>query len=117
MVEYTDPNPFKEFHIGHLMTNTIGESLARIHEAHAARTSLRVNYQGDVGLHVAKSVWGMMQMDEMPGEDAPVKERAAFLGRAYARGAGVRRPGGEGGDRPHQQGHLRPRRRRGGRAL
>src|SRR5258707_730716 len=24
MVEYTDPNPFKEFHIGHLMSNAIG---------------------------------------------------------------------------------------------
>ena len=30
MVEYTDPNPFKPFHIGHLMTNAIGESVARI---------------------------------------------------------------------------------------
>src|SRR3989338_8150520 len=28
MVEYTDPNPFKEFHIGHLMSNAIGESIA-----------------------------------------------------------------------------------------
>ena len=27
MVEYTDPNPFKEFHIGHLMRNAIGESI------------------------------------------------------------------------------------------
>src|SRR3989344_2367531 len=26
MVEFTDPNPFKLFHIGHLMSNTIGES-------------------------------------------------------------------------------------------
>src|SRR3990167_8120304 len=32
MVEYTDPNPFKPFHIGHLMTNAIGESVARILE-------------------------------------------------------------------------------------
>src|SRR3989344_5581129 len=29
MVEYTDPNPFKPFHIGHLMTNAIGESIAK----------------------------------------------------------------------------------------
>ena len=25
MVEYTDPNPFKEFRIGHLFSNTVGE--------------------------------------------------------------------------------------------
>jgi len=56
MVEYTDPNPFKEFHIGHLMTNTIGESLARLFIANGAETK-KVCYQGDVGLHVAKSIW------------------------------------------------------------
>ena len=30
MVEYTQPNPFKPFHIGHLMSNAIGESISRI---------------------------------------------------------------------------------------
>lgn len=59
LVEYTDPNPFKEFHIGHLMTNTIGESIARIAEAAGGRVS-RANYQGDVGVHVAKAIWGKM---------------------------------------------------------
>ncbi len=29
-IEHTQPNPFKTFHIGHLMNNTIGESVARI---------------------------------------------------------------------------------------
>ena len=38
IVEYTDPNPFKEFHIGHLMSNTIGESVARLIEASSADT-------------------------------------------------------------------------------
>src|SRR3989344_2147523 len=32
MVEYTQPNPFKPFHIGHLMSNAIGESISRIME-------------------------------------------------------------------------------------
>ncbi|MEK7582800.1 MAG: arginine--tRNA ligase [Patescibacteria group bacterium] len=56
MVEYTDPNPFKLFHIGHLMSNAIGETIARLHEAVGAKV-LRVNYQGDVGMHVAKAVY------------------------------------------------------------
>ena len=64
MVEYTDPNPFKEFHIGHLMSNAIGESIARILE-HAGATVTRANYQGDVGLHVAKAIWGKMQKPEL----------------------------------------------------
>ena len=60
MVEYTDPNPFKEFHIGHLMSNAIGESIARLFEYSGAKT-LRACWQGDVGLHVAKAVWGKFQ--------------------------------------------------------
>ena len=48
MVEYTDPNPFKIFHIGHLMANAIGESLSRVVEFSGAET-IRVCYQGDVG--------------------------------------------------------------------
>jgi len=60
IVEYTDPNPFKEFHIGHLMPNVIGESISRIIEANGAEVK-RVNYQGDVGLHVAKAVWAIQK--------------------------------------------------------
>src|SRR3989344_7643153 len=37
MIEYTDPNPFKPLHIGHLMTNAIGEAIARILEHSGAR--------------------------------------------------------------------------------
>ena len=57
MVEYTDPNPFKEFHIGHLMSNAVGESLARLFEFQSAKV-VRACWQGDVGLHVAKAIWG-----------------------------------------------------------
>jgi arginyl-tRNA synthetase len=59
MVEFTDPNPFKEFHIGHLMSNTIGEAISRVLEAAGASVS-RVNYQGDVGLHVAKALYVLL---------------------------------------------------------
>src|SRR3989344_6066969 len=57
IVEFTDPNILKEFHIGHLMSNAIGESIARIFEVSEMETK-RANYQGDVGMHVAKAVWG-----------------------------------------------------------
>jgi arginyl-tRNA synthetase len=87
MVEYTDPNPFKLFHIGHLMSNTIGEAFSRLYEAEGAKV-LRANYQGDVGLHVAKAVWGMEYAKEnMPNADADLVERMAFLGDAYASGS------------------------------
>ncbi|HEY4505712.1 MAG TPA: arginine--tRNA ligase [Candidatus Paceibacterota bacterium] len=58
MIEHTQPNPFKEFHIGHLMNNTVGESVARIVRAHGAMVKTS-SYHGDVGMHVAKAVWAI----------------------------------------------------------
>lgn len=67
IIDYTDPNPFKEFHIGHLMNNAIGESLSRIFEFQGAKVK-RVCYQGDVGMHVAKAIWGKTSKDKTWGE-------------------------------------------------
>jgi len=77
LVEYTDPNPFKEFHIGHLMSNTIGESIARLFEVSGAKVE-RANYQGDVGLHVAKAIWGKQQKPEASWGDAYVYGSAQY---------------------------------------
>ncbi|MEN9337770.1 MAG: hypothetical protein RIQ41_84 [Candidatus Parcubacteria bacterium] len=86
IVEYTDPNPFKLFHIGHLVPNAIGESIARMYEAKGYRVS-RVCYQGDVGMHVATTLWGLSQFgEEPPHEQATLREKVAYLGRAYAHG-------------------------------
>lgn len=57
-IEHTQPNPFKTFHIGHLMNNAIGESVARIVKANGAETQVGT-YHGDVGLHVAKALWAL----------------------------------------------------------
>ncbi len=86
-VEYTDPNPFKQFHIGHLMTNAIGEAVARLFEWNGAEVK-RFCYQGDVGRHVALALWGMKFMDEaFPTDDAPLRDKTEYLGQAYALGA------------------------------
>lgn len=77
--EYTDPNPFKAFHIGHLMSNAIGESLSRLAESQGAKV-VRANYQGDVGVHVACAIWGIRSLGIHP-------ESADEFGRAYAAGA------------------------------
>lgn len=92
MVEFTDPNPFKEFHIGHLYSNIVGESLARLLESQGAEVR-RVNYQGDVGLHVAKALYGLQHklktenLELKALEEKTLEERAKFLGEAYALGA------------------------------
>jgi arginyl-tRNA synthetase len=87
MIEYTDPNPFKPIHIGHLMTNAIGESIARIIEYSGAQVS-RANYQGDVGLHVAKAIWGLMNNAHLQkDDDIPLKLKSANIGQAYVLGS------------------------------
>lgn len=64
MIEYTDTNPFKQLHIGHLMSNAIGESLSRIIEFGNANI-IRACYSGDSGLHVAKAIWGYIQLNSL----------------------------------------------------
>lgn len=88
LVEYTDPNPFKEFHIGHLFTNTVGECFARLFEMAGAEVK-RCNYQGDVGMHVAMSLWGLRENKVDPSDITP-----AVLGQAYAKGATAYKEGG-----------------------
>lgn len=82
MFEYTDPNPFKPFHIGHLMSNAIGEAFSRIAENVGAKV-IRANYQGDVGLHVAKAIYGIMQ------EGSPNELTAERIGLCYTTGSRV----------------------------
>lgn len=87
LFDYTDPNPFKVFHIGHLMSNAIGEALARLAEFSGARV-VRICYGGDVGPHVAKTLWGIRHGDmPLPDEPVPLTEKMKFLGDAYVRGA------------------------------
>lgn len=88
MVEFTDPNPLKEFHIGHLYSNAVGESISRLLESQGAEV-LRACYQGDVGMHVAKAIFGIMnhKLKIKDLENSPLSERARFLGESYALGA------------------------------
>ena len=95
MIEYTNPNPFKDFHIGHLMTNSIGESLARLFE-YSGAIVVRANYQGDVGPHVAKALWGMMQnIDKKPSEKTSLIENVRFIGECYVEGNKAYEKGGK----------------------
>lgn len=97
VVEYTDPNPFKELHIGHLMNNIIGEALAGIYQDQGAEVK-RACYSGDVGLHVAKAIYGishrpwrffiLLFFGRLTG-------RVNFLGQAYQAGQGKYEEDGE----------------------
>lgn len=87
IIEFGDPNPFKEIHIGHLRNFCIGESFSRLLESQGDMVT-RANYQGDVGLHVAKAMWGLLKreeefLDSGKSEDEKVK----ILAASYVEGA------------------------------
>jgi arginyl-tRNA synthetase len=89
LVEYSDPNPLKPLHAGHLYTTLIGDMIARLVE-HAGAETIRLNYGGDVGLHVGKSMWAIVR--HLGGEnseklaDITEADRPAWLGERYVEG-------------------------------
>ena len=70
MVEFSNPNTHKAFHVGHLRSAILGESIARILEF-AGYDVVRANYIGDMGLHVIKWLWNyqVYHMGEKPPAD------------------------------------------------
>ncbi len=68
--EFSDPNPFKVLHVGHLYTSVVGDSISRLFE-YAGANVIRANFGGDVGLHVAKTMYILKQkpLDELTIED------------------------------------------------
>ena len=92
VIEYSCPNAFKELHTGHLYQTIFGDILARLIEQSGA-TVHRTSFGGDVGLHVAKCVWGMIDRlgGELPEKLSEVEssafERARWISQCYVRGA------------------------------
>ncbi|HEX3568580.1 MAG TPA: arginine--tRNA ligase [Candidatus Saccharimonadales bacterium] len=89
LTEYSDPNPFKPLHAGHLYTTLVGDSISRLIERAGAQI-VRLNYGGDVGLHVGKSMWSIIKYlgGELPDKlaDIPEAERPQWLGARYVEG-------------------------------
>ncbi len=89
VAEYSDPNPFKVLHAGHLYTSVVGDAIANLLETAGANVH-RVNFGGDVGLHVAKSMWSIIR--ELGGEHPDrldqinVSQRSEWMAEAYVVG-------------------------------
>lgn len=96
--EYSDPNPFKVLHAGHLYQTMVGDAIANILTAAGAEVH-RVNFGGDVGLHVGKTMWAILQtltdgsMDEAKAHEnlleiakKSLDARSAWLAEQYIKG-------------------------------
>jgi arginyl-tRNA synthetase len=80
MVEFSQPNTHKAFHVGHLRSAILGDTLARILEF-AGYEVIRSNYPGDMGLHVIKWLWCYMNFH--PGQK-PERDITHWMGEIYA---------------------------------
>jgi arginyl-tRNA synthetase len=80
MVEFSQPNTHKAFHVGHLRSAILGDVLARILDC-AGYDVVRANYPGDMGLHVIKWLWNYMKYHR--GEK-PEKDFTKWMGALYA---------------------------------
>ncbi len=85
MVEFAHPNTHKLFHIGHLRNITTGESIVRLLET-VGNKVIRTNYQGDVGLHIAKCLYKVKSSKLKVQSLKTIHEKIKFLGDAYAEG-------------------------------
>lgn len=79
MIEFSQPNTHKFFHVGHLRNVALGDSLVRILRANGHEV-VPANYYGDFGIDVAKCLWWLTTHPEL---EAPDADRTTFLGKAY----------------------------------
>lgn len=89
VAEYSDPNPFKVLHAGHLYTTLVGDAVSRLLED-AGATVHRLNFGGDVGLHVGKTMWAIIKHfgGEYPDKMAEVEadKRLEWVSERYVEG-------------------------------
>lgn len=67
VAEFSDPNPFKVLHVGHLYTSIVGDSISRLLEFAGAKV-VRANFGGDVGLHVGKTMYALLRSNYAYGD-------------------------------------------------
>jgi arginyl-tRNA synthetase len=80
MIEFSQPNTHKAFHVGHLRSAILGDALCRIYDF-AGYEVVRANYPGDMGLHVIKWLWNYRKHHL---EERPDKDITQWMGSVYA---------------------------------
>lgn len=87
MVEFGQPNTHKAFHVGHLKSAISGLGVVRLLE-NLGYTVIKTNYYGDIGMHVAKSTWGLKKKGVPDDFDTwDVHERMRYIDDGYVKGS------------------------------
>ncbi|MDD4412796.1 MAG: arginine--tRNA ligase [Patescibacteria group bacterium] len=81
MIEYSNINSHKEYHLGHLRNIAYGDAIAKIYAASGYKV-WPVSYINDFGIHVAKTIWGWRQFKaDLPADS----DKGFVLGQAYVK--------------------------------
>jgi len=81
LIEFSQPNTHKAFHVGHLRNMVIGDAVARIIEFSGCEV-IRANYLGDIGLHVITWLWNYLKNHAL--EQPPATGKTRWIGDLYA---------------------------------
>ncbi len=82
MVEHSQPNTHKVFHIGHLRNTCLGVAVSNILIA-AGYPVLQASYPGDIGMHVVRCLW-CYERFHSGEEPADPSARGRWLAEIYA---------------------------------
>lgn len=89
MIEYSQPNTHKELHVGHMRNLCLGDALIRLmRRSYGAENIISSTFPGDVGTHVAKCLWYIVNHVGLETLNQKRKDplRAEWLGQMYSAG-------------------------------
>ncbi len=87
MIEYSNANTHKEYHIGHLRNIAYGDAVNRLTAANGFE-AIPVSYINDFGIHVAKTLWWLINPENhenLRNTDVDkLPSKGGYLAKTYA---------------------------------
>ncbi|MGE5425654.1 MAG: arginine--tRNA ligase [Bacillota bacterium] len=80
MIEFSNANTHKEYHIGHLRNLFYGDAVSRVLQLNGYR-SVPVSYINDFGIHAAKTIWNWRRNPSFALMSGP---KGRILGECYS---------------------------------
>ena len=84
MIEYSNGNTHKEYHVGHLRNISYGDTVSHLLNANGYQ-SIPVSYINDFGIHVAKTIWNWQRNPKyQESAEDKAEDKGYLLGKCYA---------------------------------
>ncbi|NCO00011.1 arginine--tRNA ligase [Candidatus Falkowbacteria bacterium] len=80
MIEYSNGNTHKEYHVGHLRNISYGDAVSKLLAANGYQ-AIPVSYINDFGIHTAKTIWNWRRN---PVYSERLEPKGYLLGRCYS---------------------------------